>query len=239
MADVLNSFENEEVRNSCLSQHVTVKSSQRTLTITVMQKTISIDAGIQYSNSRKRFVCLKSPGQDVGPATVHVGLAGCTVSDAIAERNDGASRRVVGLYLDFPDKRPRRDVSRSIKCRCVSQVSCRHIVRLQRITMHRTLTYRLGRYEQTDSKIRERRDLQINWIAHHNGAGWQRYGSLPIKEQSLHGRRFDGTASSADRDICCADGQRLEAQFIRQHNAHRRAPSGYVNDLAVGCINLS
>jgi hypothetical protein len=31
----------------------------------------------------------------------------------------------------------------------------------------------------------------------------------------------------------------LEAQFIRQHNAHRRAPSGYVNDLAVGCINLS
>ena len=51
MADVINSFENDEVRNSCLSQHVTVKSSQRTLTITVMQKTISIDAGIQYSNT--------------------------------------------------------------------------------------------------------------------------------------------------------------------------------------------
>src|ERR1700733_10043777 len=73
-----------------------------------MQEPIAVDSRIQDSKFGKRLVGLKSTGQFIWPAAVHVSLTRCTVRDATSECDDGGSGRPgsSSLYFDSAKEGP-------------------------------------------------------------------------------------------------------------------------------------
>ncbi len=89
MADVVDAFENDEVFDAGLGEHIAVEAGERAGAGVVVEDAVAADALVEDAESGGLVVGLQAAGEDVGPAGVGVAGAESAVGDAVAEGDDG------------------------------------------------------------------------------------------------------------------------------------------------------
>ena len=179
------------------------------------------------------LVGLEAAREDVGPAGVGVAGAVGSVGDAVAEGDDGGCF-FVGGDVDALEEVPGEEGLWAVERGGGDGVARGEVVGLVGEGMEGELVDGLVGEKEADGEIGRGSDFEGYGVADDEGSGGNGDGWLSVEGEGSSAGGGDGGGFRAESDLCGADGEGVEAEFVGEDDADGRAADGDVDDLAEG-----
>jgi hypothetical protein len=233
VADVVDALHDDEIFHSRLGDDVAVEAGECGGAGGVVEDAVAADALIQDAEVCGLLVGLEAAGEDVGPAGVGVACAVGAVGDAVAEGDDGGGFVVAGDVDSFEEV-PGEEGLRGVERGGADDVAGDEVVGLVGEGVEGELADGLVGEEEADGEVGGGSDFDGGGVADGEGSGLDDDGGLAAEGECGCGAGGDGAGAGAESDLCGADGQGVEAEFIGENDADGGAADGDVDDFAEG-----
>ena len=233
VADIVDAFHDDEVFDASLRKDVTVEAGQGGGAGDVVEDAVAADALVEDAEIGGLLVGLEAAGEDVGPAGIRVASAVGAVGDAVAEGDDGGAL-FVGGDVDSFEEVPGEECLRGVERSGADDVAGDEVVGLIGEGMEGELVDWLIGEKEADCEVGKGSDFEGDGVTDDEGAGWNDDGGFSVEGECGCASRGNRAGAGAKGDLCSADGEGVEAEFVGENDTDRGAADGDMNDLAKG-----